>query len=80
MGGGQSIDLVASRDGKRIAFEVETGNSDVAANLRKCLGQGLDRVVFATTSAKADVIVRRRVGDAGNVEALRTTAIISRAW
>lgn len=79
-GGGQSIDILASGDGQRVAFEVETGNSNVSANLRKCLDLALDRVVFATTSNEADKVARRAVGDAAKAEILRTTAVVRRAW
>jgi len=51
IGGGKAVDLVASRDGKRTAFEIETGNSDAAANVQKCLDAGLDKVVTIATSA-----------------------------
>ena len=53
VGGGKAIDLVASRDGKRVAFEVETGNSDAAANVRKCLDAGVEQVVVVATSRAA---------------------------
>jgi len=45
IGGGRSIDLVAVKDGIRIAIEVETGKSEVVYNLRKALEAGFDRVV-----------------------------------
>jgi DNA-binding MarR family transcriptional regulator len=51
VGGGKTIDIVAMRDDKRIAFEIETGKSDAAANVRKCLEAGFDRVVVVITSA-----------------------------
>jgi len=51
VGGGKTIDLVAERDGKRIAFEIETGRSDAAANARKCLEAGMDRVIVVAVSA-----------------------------
>ncbi|MBM4017226.1 MAG: hypothetical protein FJ288_02695 [Planctomycetes bacterium] len=54
VGGGKAIDLVATRDGKRIAFEIETGQSDAAANVRKCLDAGLDRVVVVATGSPAE--------------------------
>jgi sugar-specific transcriptional regulator TrmB len=38
------------KDGKQIAFEVETGNSDAVGNIKKCLDAGLDRVVVVATS------------------------------
>ena len=52
VGGGKAIDIVASRDGKRIAFEIETGKSDVPANVRKCLQVGMDNVIVAASSAQ----------------------------
>jgi Holliday junction resolvase len=52
VGGGKTIDLVATRGGKRVAFEIETGASDAAANVRKCLAAGVDRVVVVATSAR----------------------------
>jgi hypothetical protein len=51
VGGGKTIDLVAERDGKRVALEIETGRSDVSGNVRKCLDAGMDRVVVVAVSA-----------------------------
>jgi len=51
VGGGKAIDLVASKDGQRTAFEIETGKSDAAANVRKCLEAGMDKVLVVATSA-----------------------------
>ncbi len=51
VGGGKTIDIVATRNSKRIAFEIETGKSDVAANVRKCLDAGLNKVIVVATSA-----------------------------
>jgi len=50
VGEGRAIDLLAVKDGRRLAIEVETGKSDVAANVRKCLGTGVDKVVVVATS------------------------------
>jgi len=50
VGGGKTIDIAAERGGKRIAFEIETGKSDAAANVRKCLDAGMDKVVVVATS------------------------------
>ena len=50
VGGGKTIDLVAERDGKRTAFEVETGKSDAAGNAQKCREAGIDKVVVVATS------------------------------
>ncbi len=42
--GGKSVDLVAEKDGKRIAVEVETGKSDYIYNIRKDLEAGFKEV------------------------------------
>jgi len=43
--GGRSVDLVAEKDGKRIAIEIETGKSDSIYNIRKDLEAGFDGVI-----------------------------------
>ena len=53
IGGGKTVDLLAVRDGKRIALEVETGKSDAAANVRKCMDAGVDTVLMVPTSSRA---------------------------
>lgn len=37
IGEGKTVDLVARKDGKTIAIEIETGKSDAAANIEKCI-------------------------------------------
>ena len=53
LGAGKTVDLVASRDGKRIAYEVETGASDVSGNIRKCRDAGFDEILVVFISQKA---------------------------
>ena len=50
--GGETIDLVASRNGRKIAFEIETGKSDAAANVQKCRDAGFERIVLVATSSR----------------------------
>jgi len=50
LGGGKAVDILAVKNGKRIAFEIETGKSDAAANVQKCLDGGIDKVVVVATS------------------------------
>lgn len=54
LGQGKAIDIVASKDGMRVAIEVETGRSDVVASVMKGLVGSFDRVLLAST--RADVI------------------------
>ncbi len=67
VGGGKTIDLVAGRSGKRIAFEIETGKSGAAANVRKCLAAGMDRVVVVATSRTANTKVAPVLPNDGRV-------------
>jgi hypothetical protein len=53
IGGGKAIDIVAVRNGRRIAFEIETGKSDAEANVQKCLEAGMNKVVVVFTSSSA---------------------------
>lgn len=45
LGGGKSVDLVAEKDKKRIAIEIETGKSDAVYNLHKDLDATFDEIV-----------------------------------
>jgi DNA-binding MarR family transcriptional regulator len=48
--GGRAVDIVAEKDGKRIAIEIETGKSDSLYNIRKDLEAGFDEVVVVAIS------------------------------
>ncbi len=43
LGNGKEIDIVVEKDAKKIAIEIETGKSDIMANIEKC--QGFDKVL-----------------------------------
>jgi hypothetical protein len=50
IGGGQAIDLLATRAGRRIALEIETGKAGAAANVEQCLGAGIPEILVVATS------------------------------
>jgi hypothetical protein len=78
VGGGKTIDLVAARDGRRFAFEVETGKSDAAGNVQKCLDVGMDgAIVVATTASVRDVLVAK-LRSVPNVEVTTASEVINR--
>ena len=60
------MDLVARKDGKRIAIEIETSKSDALANIRKRIEAGFDSVLSAATSARAKDVIARQVQALGN--------------
>jgi hypothetical protein len=49
IGDGRAVDLVASKNGKRIAIEIETGKSDIEGNVKKCKEAGFDTVITIST-------------------------------
>ena len=51
--GNGAVDIVAQRPGERLAIEVETGKSDIPANIAKVVGAGFDRLVLIATSPEA---------------------------
>jgi len=80
IGDGKTIDIVASREGRRIAFEIETGKSDVAANVKKCRDAGVEQIIVVTTSAQADRRIRTCVEGIPQAEVVRATAAMRRQW
>lgn len=59
-GGGKSVDLVVSKNGKRTAIEVATGFSDEYYNALKDLEAGFDEVIVACISREALSMVRKQ--------------------
>lgn len=52
IGEGKTVDIVATKNGKKIAVEVETGKSSSLENITKDLGQAFDNVLVFTTSTE----------------------------
>lgn len=50
IGAGKSVDIVAEKDGKKIAVEIETGKSDSVYNIKKDLEAGFDEMVIIALS------------------------------
>ena len=46
---GKTVDLVAMKDGKKLAIEVETGKSDAVYNIKKDLEAVFDKVICVGT-------------------------------
>jgi len=51
--GNGAIDVLAERPGEKVAVEVETGMSNIKANLDKIGKAGFDRIILVATSAAA---------------------------
>ena len=61
--GNGAIDILAERPGQRVAVEVETGKSDIRANVRNAAKGDFDRVVLVATSPEAVEACRKVVED-----------------
>jgi hypothetical protein len=64
------VDVLGERDGERVAVEVETGKSDIQANLKKTIAGGFDRVAVYATNPDARRAVERAAGEHPGVEIL----------
>lgn len=62
--GNGAVDILAERDDGRLIVEIETGQSDVPENVRKCLAAGFERVLIAATNHGAYGRIRRQVEEA----------------
>ena len=78
IGGGKTIDLVAARDGRRIAIEVETGASDAEGNVRKCLHAGMNEVLVVATSAHARDALAHRLRAISGIKVLSGCEALAR--
>jgi Holliday junction resolvase-like predicted endonuclease len=59
--GNGAIDLLAEKSGQKIAVEVETGKSNIKANLAKIKNAGFDRIVLVATSPAAVTACQKAV-------------------
>jgi hypothetical protein len=58
LSGGRSVDVVAEKDGRRIAIEVETGKSDALYNIKKDLEAGFGEILVfpLQNEAKSEIM------------------------
>ncbi len=63
--GNGMVDLVAKRPGQRTAIEIETGKSNVAANIAKLRHAEFDAIVLVATSPEAATVCQKAIEKAG---------------
>lgn len=59
------VDVLARKNGESVAIEVETGKSDVVANVKRALAEKVDRIVVVATDEVAYKKVERALAAAG---------------
>ena len=62
---GGVVDLYAKNSHKTLIVEVETGKSNVVANVKNCLRSGFDSVVIVATDQPALMKVQRALATVG---------------
>ncbi len=60
-----NVDVLAVKDGKSTAIEIETGKSDIVRNVKQNLLSGFDRLLIVATDEKAMGKVEREIAKAG---------------
>lgn len=65
IGEGKTVDVVAEKDGKKIAIEVETGKSDVIYNIKKDLEAGFEKVFCICLIEKIKINIFSKLKEAG---------------
>ena len=75
--GNGAIDILAKRPGEKTAVEVETGKSNIKANLAKIKDAGFDRIVFVATSASAVTACQKAID---TVERSESSSVEQLTW
>ena len=58
---GERADLVAEKGKEKIAIEIETGNSNVVENIKKCLHASFDFVISVPVNRKIETQIKERL-------------------
>lgn len=60
--------MLAVKDGKRVAIEIETGKSDILQNVRQNLLSGFERtLIVATDNAGLEIVDDANLGNAAEM-------------
>ena len=58
IGEGKTVDVVATKNDKQIAIEVETGRSDILSNINKCLQAKFDKIIVVAVNERIESKVK----------------------
>jgi hypothetical protein len=73
---GGRVDVLATNASERVGIEVETGTSDVVANVRGCVRSGFESVWVVATDEHAMSKVERELGHGGLLVPGRTNLVL----
>jgi hypothetical protein len=63
IGEGKSVDVVATKNEKQIAIEIETGRSDILSNINKCIEANFDKIIVVATTERVESKVKSLLED-----------------
>ena len=70
VGNGQTIDILAVKDGGKTAFEIESGKSDIKASIEKVHSAGLSNFYIVATSAKVKQNITEKTANSPRIKIL----------
>jgi hypothetical protein len=73
VGNGKSVDVVAEKEGEKIAIEIETGRSNIVNNLMKCINAKFSKIIVVALNNKIKSFIKNEVAE--NAQ-LRNTMIV----
>ena len=68
---GKAFDLLAQRPGERIAIEIETGKSDIKANIEKSFNSNIDKLILLAVNSSAVESCQKAAGKIDNKPGLK---------
>ena len=71
-----NVDVLALKDGKSIAIEIETGKSDIVRNVKQNLLSGFDKVLVVATDEKALGKVEQKLAQEGLIGLGRVEVVL----
>jgi len=74
---GKTVDIMARKEGRTLAFEIETGKSDPLANVKKCVEKGYEIYVLATRTSVFMKIKNRLAGVHHKVKVMPVVTLFS---
>ncbi len=59
IGEGKTVDVVATKNNKHVAIEIETGRSDILININKCLQYSFDKIILVAVNEQAETKIKK---------------------
>ncbi len=78
IGNGKAVDIVAEKGKERIAIEIETGKSDMRANLAKCQNQPFTSILMVGINESVEQLIKSIIDDSDSHRDSRINVLCAR--